>query len=194
VAGWGIAAGLLLGYCVMLSYGLPLLGLLAVAVLVLARSWRPLPWAVGAALAVVLAFAAFGFAWWEAYPVLVERYYDGIQSRRPYPYWVWANLGALVVSAGPFAGAAVAVAIRDARPVRELWSRPVALLTLAAASIVLIATVSGMSKAEVERIWLPFVPWLLLGTALLTDRWRRAGVGVQVGTALLVQHVLFTGW
>ncbi|MGK2868001.1 MAG: hypothetical protein ACSLFA_15400, partial [Mycobacterium sp.] len=39
VAGWGVLAGLLLGYCVMLSYGLPLLGVLAVAVLVAARSW-----------------------------------------------------------------------------------------------------------------------------------------------------------
>ena len=53
VAAWGVLAGLLLGYCVMLSYGLPLLGLLAVAVLVVARRWRPLPWAVLAALAVV---------------------------------------------------------------------------------------------------------------------------------------------
>ncbi len=194
VAGWGVAAGLLLGYCVMLSYGLPLLGVLAVAVLVVARSWRPLPWAIGAALAVVLAFAAAGFAWWDAYPVLVERYYDGIASRRQYPYWVWANLGALAVSAGPLVGAGVASAIREVRPVRALWSRPVVVLTLAAASIILIATLSGMSKAEVERIWLPFVPWLLLGTALLPERWRRAGFGVQVGFALLVQHVLFTGW
>ena len=35
----------------MMSYGLPLLGLLALAVLVLARSWRPLPVAALAALA-----------------------------------------------------------------------------------------------------------------------------------------------
>ena len=48
-------AGLLLGWCVMLSYGLPLLGLLALAVLVAARSWRPLPVAALAALVVVLA-------------------------------------------------------------------------------------------------------------------------------------------
>ena len=37
------------GACVMLSYGLPLLGLLALAVLWAARSWRPLPVAAGAA-------------------------------------------------------------------------------------------------------------------------------------------------
>ncbi len=194
IAGWGILAGLLLGYCVMLSYGLPLLAILAVAVLVVAKSWRPLPYAIGAAAAVVLAFAAAGFAWWDAYPVLVERYYDGIASRRQYPYWVWANLAALAISAGPIVGASVAVAIRDLRPVRSVLERPVVVLTVAAASIILLATLSGMSKAEVERIWIPFVPWLLIGTALLPERWRRVGFAGQVAFALVVQHLLFTGW
>ena len=41
MAGWSVVAGLLLGTCVMLSYGLPLLGPLALAVLFLARAWRP---------------------------------------------------------------------------------------------------------------------------------------------------------
>ena len=80
---WAIVAGLLLGYCVMLSYGLPLLGVLAVAVLVVARTWRPLPWAVLGALAVVLTFAALGFVWWEALPVLRERYWDGVAEPPP---------------------------------------------------------------------------------------------------------------
>ena len=51
-----------------------------------------------------------------------------------------------------------------------------------------------MSRAEVERIWLPFVPWLLVACALLPESWRRAGVVVQVVLALVVQHLLFTGW
>ena len=51
-----------------------------------------------------------------------------------------------------------------------------------------------MSKAEVERIWLPFVPWLLVGSALLSHRWRRWGLAGQVVFALVVQHLLFTGW
>ena len=51
-----------------------------------------------------------------------------------------------------------------------------------------------MSKAEVERIWLPFVPWLLVSTALLPERWRRSGLVVQVVVALLVQHLLYTVW
>jgi hypothetical protein len=51
-----------------------------------------------------------------------------------------------------------------------------------------------MSRAEVERIWLPFVPWLLVSCALLPDRWRRVGLAVQLVWALLVQHLLYTSW
>ena len=60
--------------------------------------------------------------------------------------------------------------------------------------MVLAAERPQMSKAEVERIWLPFVPWLLVACALLPERWRRAGVAIQVVLALVVQHLLFTGW
>ena len=56
------------------------------------------------------------------------------------------------------------------------------------------ADASQMSKGEVERIWLPFVPWLLITCALLPERWRRWGLAVQVVLALAVQHLLFTGW
>jgi hypothetical protein len=70
----------------------------------------------------------------------------------------------------------------------------VLLLVGAAAAAVAVADLSRMSKAEVERIWLPFVPWLLLSTAILPERWRRTGIGVQVGVALLVQHLLYTSW
>lgn len=196
IAAWAIGAGLLLGYCVMMSYGLPLLGVLAVAVLIAARAWRPLPWAVGSAMGVVLAFAAGGFVWWQAYPVLVERYWDGIATRRPLGYWIWGNLAALAFSAGPLVGSAVAAVIASVRGMRT-WTaqhRVIALLAGSAAVAVLLADLSQMSKAEVERIWLPFVPWMLIATALLPERWRRFGLIAQLGFALLVQHLLFTGW
>jgi hypothetical protein len=196
IAGWGVLAGLLLGYCVMLSYGLPLLGILAVAVLVAARSWRPLPVAVVAAFVVVLVFAAGGFVWWDAYPVLVERYWAGIASDRPFGYWVWGDLAALVMSAGPVLGASLVLAGGRLRAVRERAGgvRVIVLLVVAAAVTVLLADLSMMSKAEVERIWLPFVPWLLLGTALLPERARRPALAVQVVAALVIQHLFATTW
>ena len=184
---WSSVAGLLLGACVLLSYGLPLLGLLAVAVLLSARSWRPLPIAAGVALAVVLAFATAGFAWWDALPVLRERYLDGVASERPTAYWWWGNLAALAICAGPLVGAGLAMLRRES-------PRPVLLLVGAAALSIALADASGMSKSEVERIWLPFVPWLTLSVVLLPERWRRWGFGLQVGTAIAVQHLLYTSW
>ena len=59
------------------------------------------------------------------------------------------------------------------REVRELalrepgGERVVRLLVGAAALAVVAADASRMSKAEVERIWLPFVPWLLGACALV---------------------------
>lgn len=187
---WSTLAGLLLGCGVMMSYGLPLTGFLALAVLTLARSWLPLPVAAGAALLAVLVFAAGGFSWWEAYPVLNDRYWDGIAADRPAAYWMWGNLAALVVCAGPLLGAGLAQVAALGRRA----DRVVLLLVAAAAAAIVVADLSRMSKAEVERIWLPFVPWLMVSTALLPERWRRSGVVVQVVSALLVQQLLYTSW
>ncbi len=135
---WSVAAGLLLGYAVMLSYGLPLLALLALAVLVVARSWRPLVPAAAAALAVVLAFAAFGFSWWDALPALHERYWDGVASRRPAAYWIWGNLAALAVSAGPLVGAGLAqLVVRAREATQDASVRVVVWLSGAAVAMVL---------------------------------------------------------
>lgn len=189
----GTASGMLYGTCVMFSYGLPLLGVLAVTVLLLARSWRPTPWAALGAASVVLVFAALGFAWWEAFPVLRERYWAGIAQHRPGIYWTWADLAAVAVSAGPMAGAGLAVAFSNARSANA-GRRSTAWLALAGLGMCVAAAISQMSRAEVERIWLPFVPWMLLATALLSAHWRRTGLVVQVVFALIVQHLLFTRW
>ncbi len=44
------------------------------------------------------------------------------------------------------------------------------------------------------RWFLPFEPWLLLSCALLPVRWRKWGLVGQLATALVVQHLLKTGW
>src|SRR5690242_15622181 len=190
--GWSVLAGLLLGYCVMLSYGLPLLGVLAVAVLVVARSWFPLVPAALAALAVVLVFALLGFSYLDALPAIHDRYYEGVGGRRPWTYWMWGDLAALAFSAGPLVGAGVA----QLAPARftDPGTRTVAWLAGAGVAMVLLADLSQLSRAEVERIWVPFVPWLLLSCALLPERWRQRGLVLQVVVALLVQHLLLTGW
>lgn len=189
--GWAALAGVILGSTVMMSYGMLLLGVVAVAVLAAGGRWSPLPVAALTASAVVAVFAAGGFALWEAYPVLAERYADGIASERPYSYWVWGNLAALAICAGPLLGGAlgaagVSVRARDERV--ALW------LIAAGLLMVLLADLSGMSKAEVERIWLPFVPWLTLAFAFVPRPWRRRILAAQLAWALLVQHLLYTVW
>lgn len=214
--GFGVVAGLLLGWCMMLSYGLPLLGVLALAVLLAARSWRPLPIAFVSALVPVLAFVPFGFRWWEAYPVLTDRYWDGLASRRPGLYWTWGDLALVLYSGGLLVGAGVAVlgwrllqerraakagaaATASSSPgpgdVAEARSdRTLLILSSAGALMILLATSSQMSRAEVERIWLPFIPWVVLSLALLPERWRRIGLAVPIVSALLLEQLVYHSW
>lgn len=178
-------AGLVLGFCMFLSYGLVLLSGLAMAVVVTRRAWDVLAVAVAAALAVAGVFALAGFWWLDGYLLVIERYYQGLGTIRSYGYWIWANLAAQVLVVGP----AVIAALRRGRRFQ-----PYLLLVAAAVMAMLIADVSGLSKAETERIWLPFTVWLLPATALLPDGYRRGWLLAQAATALAVNHLVLTGW
>ncbi|MGI8415536.1 MAG: hypothetical protein ACR2P2_04895 [Nakamurella sp.] len=165
-------------------------------------------------LAVVALFSVAGFSWFQGLAELHVRYYQGIASVRPYSYFVWANFAALALSAGPIAAAGLARAVAvlrhpaDGRPadsrlrVRQLgswWADRAEMLvpaTIAVAALiaVLIADLSGLSKAETERIWLPFGFFLVCGVALLPRRAGRWAITVQVGCALLVNHLVLTQW
>ncbi|MCP2167225.1 hypothetical protein LX83_004098 [Goodfellowiella coeruleoviolacea] len=187
----GLAAGVLLGFGLFLSYGLVLMAVPALAVCLLARDWRALVLAGLGAAAVVAVFAAAGFWWLDGYHLVVARYYQGIASARPYGYWVWANLACLVLAVGPAAAAGVRRALR---PTTARALPALAVLTLAGLGAVLLADVSGLSKAEVERIWLPFAGWLVAACALLPAPARRWWLAAQAVTALAVNHLVLTNW
>jgi hypothetical protein len=58
-----------------------------------------------------------------------------------------------------------------------------------------VADLSTMSKGEVERIWLPVVPFLVLATATFPDRRRRRGwLAAQLASALILQLLLRSPW
>lgn len=194
---WAAGAGLLYGLTCYLSYGLTLFALIGAAVLVLGRRRvRPVVLAllVAGAAVVPLVFTLAGFDWWQGYRLLVTRYYQGVGGTRPYGYWVWANLACTVVITGlaTVAGlrraGAVLVRHRTAPPA---WKR-LAFLVGAALLALLLADLSGMSKAETERIWLPFAMWLLPACAFLPR--PRAWLTAQALLGLLLNHLLFTGW
>ena len=69
-----------------------------------------------------------------------------------------------------------------------------AALSLAAAAAVLVADLTGLSKAETERIWLPFGFWLIASLALLPKRVVPSALALQILIALLVNHLELTYW
>ncbi|MCX4740987.1 hypothetical protein [Streptomyces antibioticus] len=192
-------SGLLFGLACYLSYGLTLLALLGAAVLLLGRrEVRARPALLGALLAglavVPAAFTFAGFDWWEAYRLLVTRYHQGAGGIRPYGYWVWANLACTVLITGlaTAAGLRRTGAVLLGRRTAPRAEIRLALLVAAALAALLAADLSGMSKAETERIWLPFALWLLPSCAFLTH--PRAWLTAQAVLALLLNHLLRTGW
>ena len=201
-----MTAGTLLGYSLYLSYGFTLIIVPVLAVVLLARRtgapvWHMFGAAVTTGTAVVVAFTLAGFWWLDGYHLIVVRYYQGIASDRPYAYWVWANLALVVACAGPAAAVILRRAIVHAdpaallhRPLTLFSIEPVALLPIAGIVAILAADLSGLSKAEVERIWLPFSVWLLAGTSLLPSRTRHRWLIGQAAIALLVNHLLLTTW
>lgn len=191
----GAGSGLLLGWAIFLNYGLALMALPALAVLVCARDLRTarrtLLVAAGAALVVVAIFAAAGFWWFDGYTLVQQRYWQGIAQVRPFQYWSWANFASVVcaIGLGSVAGVARAFDIPAIKARHGLN-----LLVLSALAAMVLADLSMLSKAETERIWLPFEVWLTAAPALLPVPSHRWWLGLNVAGALLLNHLILTNW
>jgi hypothetical protein len=183
-----LLGGLLLGGTLYLSYGLVLGGLLPLAVVAVTRAWRAAAVATIGAAAVVAAFTIAGFWWFTGFADVRVIYAASIAATRPYSYFVWANLAAVAFAVGP----AVVAGLRRAVAAPRVLPVGAALLALAALAALLVADLSGLSKAEVERIWLPFAVWLVVPCALLPR--PRAWLAAQAALALAVNHLLLTVW
>ena len=190
-----VAAGAVLGWAIFLNYGLALVALIAVAALICAASWRDavraLVPAVLAALAVVGAFAIAGFWWFDGYTLVQQRYWQGIALNRPFQYWSWANLASVVCAIGLGSVAGVG-RVFDVAAIRRRSG--LHMLILAALTAILFADLSMLSKAETERIWLPFEVWLTAAGALLPIRAQRWWLSLNVIGALVLNHVILTNW
>ncbi len=190
-----LAAGLVLGWAIFLNYGLALMALPALAVLVAVGERRAVlttagP-AIAGALAVVAVFAGFGFWWFDGYTLVKQRYWQGIAADRPFQYWSWGNLAAVVcaIGLGSVAGIGRAVEVRAVRQRSGLH-----LLVLSSLVAIIAADLSMLSKAEVERIWLPFTVWLTAAPALLPPSSQRWWLAANVIGALVINHVILTNW
>ena len=199
-----LLGGLLLGAALFLNYGLVLFGVVVlVAALVgvarhgLRRVLRPWAAAVVGVLAVTTLHLLAGFNWWTGLAQLRIRYYQGIAAARPYNYFIYANLAAWLLACSPLLAVGAVRAVRVLTAGRSVpWSqdRVVALLSLAGVLAAVLANLSGLSKAETERIWLAFGVVAFSGLALLRGRAASWALLGSAGTALLVNHLVRTGW
>jgi hypothetical protein len=185
---YAAAGGLLFGYALFLSFGLALLAVIPVAVCIARRRFRPLVVGAIAMLPVFAWFAAMGYSWWAGYGAMHHLNWRGVAKDRPYRYFVLGDLAAFAIATGP----AIAVGLSRLR-----WGKT-ALLVGASTAVVLLADVSGMSKGEVERIWLPFVPWVALAGAALGTRAKlerlRPYLGLQLATTMVIAVVMWSQW
>lgn len=190
-----VGAGLLLGWALFLNYGLSLIALLAVAVLVTATGWsqgfRAAAPVVAVVLGVVAVFLAVGFWWFDGYLNVQERYWGGIASDRPFHYWSWANFASVVCAIGLGSVAGLG-RVFDIAAIRRRSGLHI--LLLGALAAIVCADLSMLSKAETERIWLPFTIWLTAAGALLPPKTHRWWLAVNVIGALLINHLIMTNW
>jgi hypothetical protein len=183
-----LSGGALWAAAVFLSYGIVLLAIVPAVV-----AWRRgRAWVLGVAcvpVAAAIGLAAVGGFWWfDGLAATREAYALSLARVRPYPYFVVANLAAAAVAVGPAVWVGITRVRRDG-----VW-----MLAGGALAAIVLADLSGLSKAEVERIWLPFLPWLVVGAAAAfveaSPAARRAWFGVQLAWALLVQALVMSPW
>ena len=188
-------AGALTGSLAYLSYGLLPFGAVLVAVGWLAvrrHRWPETSSAHRAALAAAFVvglavvpalLTAGGFWWFDGVAATHRAWTLGKGDDRPYAYSFVADFAVLAVLVGP---ATVVAATR--RPDRVPT-------VLAAASLLalLVLALSGVTRLEVERIWLPFAPWLVVLTAALPRRSRR-WLLLNAACALTFQSLVLDVW
>ncbi len=159
-----------------------------IVVLVREGGRRALLLAAGLATAIVLfnlgLVLFLGYRPFAVLQALGPIYAHGIAAHRPYLYWLFGSPVAWLVMLGlPTAWLAL----------RSLAAREPAAIALAV--VVVVASVAGLTKAETERIWLPFVPLAAVSAAaaLPLTRWRAVLVTLAV-QGLVVELLFNTVW
>jgi len=181
-----VIGGLLFGITIFLNYGLVLLALVPLAVAIAKRRVQPILIAGAGGLVIVLAFLAAGFWWLDGLSATRREYAQSVASTRPYDYFLLNNLAVTALVMGPVMVVAL-TRLRD----RGTW-----LLVGGALGAILIADVTGLSKAEVERIWLPFIVWIMLAATALpsSPAWMRSLLAVQAALTIVIGVHVETIW
>jgi hypothetical protein len=137
----------------------------------------------------ILAFDALLAVVWRYDPLAAMRatahaYHRGVAATRPYSFWVFGSPAAWMLMLGlPVAWLSLrALARRDAAAV-ALWG------------LVAVSSLIGVTKAETERIWLPFVPLVCVAAAAAAPIGRlRPLLACLALQALAIELLFFTVW
>ncbi len=202
---WALLSGVLFGYLALLSYGLVLLALVPVAVAYRQRRLWPLI-VTGAASATTMALpAAWGFNWFGGLATTHHQYVTTVASGRPYQYFVGANLVVAACAIGPAVLAGLVLMLRSGLPPKAVtfgrWGGA-APLVFGATAALLAADLSGLAKAEVERIFQPFYVWLAIAGAAIAspaglvrrDRVETVALVLQAAVAIALAIHLDSPW
>jgi hypothetical protein len=196
------AAGLLLGVLPYLSYGLLPLFAMPLAVLIATRPRWPVVTTLLAAMVIApAAFTLAGFWWPDGVAATHQAYLaTGGSSRRPYLFFLigdFAVLGLLVGPAVAYTAPAVVAALRHgigrSLPEPDRARAIVALVVTAALIGTITLDLAGLTRGEVERIWVPYAAWLTAATALRPAPSRRWLIA-QAATAIVVQGLVHSPW
>ncbi len=175
-----LGSGLLLGGALLCSYGIAPLGLIVLAVAAYRRRVRPLLIGGVGVVAMMGLAAAWGFWWPDGLNMTHTLYEAGVASRRPYIDFLVISPAAFALATGPAPWAGMT----------RLSGRAAWILPGAATAALLIAALTGLSKGETERIWLPFTPWILLAAGGLGRGWLASALGL----GLLLELAVHSPW
>jgi hypothetical protein len=186
------AGGALIGSLPYLSYGLVSILALPLAVLLLTRPRRSvlLAFCLGC-LTVPLAFTLGGFNWLDGVIATHAAWAAGAGSRRPYGYFLVGDLAVLALVIGPMAAQKLPYVLSRARTPNP--EAALGILTAATLAGVLALDLSGITRGEVERIWLPYAAWMTATAAVYRPPARRVLLA-QAVTALLIQALVRSPW
>ncbi|MCS7252942.1 MAG: hypothetical protein RMK18_04760 [Armatimonadota bacterium] len=131
---------------------------------VISKAIKSLLWLVIPMLSLALLFAIlFNFDWLSAFSVAMRAHSEQAASATR-TYWKWAivNLIEFGISLGPATVALLKICFLRSITRMNLMSF---LPSLSSAAIILLLDVFGVVRGEVSRIWLPFMPMLIIGVA-----------------------------
>jgi hypothetical protein len=125
---------------------------------------------------------------WDYDPIAVLHslrgiYAKGAAAHRPYAFWVFGSPAAFLAILGAPIAWLAARAVGRGEPA-----------ALALVAVIVVATLGGFTKAETERIWLPFVPLACVAAASLGVRRLQLTLIVLAAQAIVIEVLFGTVW